>query len=323
MNTMMLGQVLLLLFIGFVFVAEALSDIHRAIARTAKALRQGKPDHAGAVEAFGEGLCGISVGAASVERVVRALDGLARHLDGRGLQLEPLGKGMGVTLGVDSIRLALRERIELVKHVPTPGELAKEERQNRKRQTDIRLGRWEYGSYEQAYPEFDAVRTGALSIQIEEQYVGGLRRTWGDGKIQRLETLAEDIASGIALYLAGVKATREESERRRRCWEREQQLRALAAARAARETKRAEFVRGRVEMAKELAGLQVLLARFETTHYEPESDDLGRMIAWVQRQAAELEAQLSPAGTNSTLQQRNLFPGVDPLVDPTASDEGD
>ncbi len=64
----------------------------------------------------------------------------------------------------------------------------------------------------------------------------------------------------------------------------------------------------RVQMAKKLAELNALLATFDAADHGAESDDLGRMIAWVRRKAAELEAQLSPAGTSAALKQRNLFP---------------
>ena len=59
---------------------------------------------------------------------------------------------------------------------------------------------------ERAYPDFDCVRTG--QIEIEDQRVSGLRRSWRDGKRQRLELMTEEVAGGLVAYLAGLKERR-------------------------------------------------------------------------------------------------------------------
>ena len=56
-------------------------------------------------------------------------------------------------------------------------ELAQEERRRKKQERDVRLGIWSFGQ-ERAYPELDFVRAGELSIQIKDEYVRRLRRTW-------------------------------------------------------------------------------------------------------------------------------------------------
>lgn len=60
---------------------EPIQEVHHAVRRTAQALRKAKPHANGAVRAIGEGLCGIEVSTASVERVVAFLDSLARKLE--------------------------------------------------------------------------------------------------------------------------------------------------------------------------------------------------------------------------------------------------
>jgi hypothetical protein len=141
-------------------------------------------------------------------------------------------------------------------------ELAKEEQLRKKRERNDRLGIWSLDR-QRAYPEFDFVRTGELSIQIKDEYVGGLRRNWADGKRQKLESLVDDIASGILAYLAGVKASREEHERRQREWERRQRLAALARAREEREVKRSDFLKRLVAISREADELKLFLARLQ------------------------------------------------------------
>lgn len=55
-------------------------EAHKALVATARALRNGKPDKNDVVSAIGGGMCGIEVGAASVERAIAILDLLARSL---------------------------------------------------------------------------------------------------------------------------------------------------------------------------------------------------------------------------------------------------
>ncbi|MEI9983939.1 MAG: hypothetical protein WDN69_12460 [Aliidongia sp.] len=277
-------------------VEQPLAEVHHAVAATARALRKGKPNKTGVVEAVGEGHCGISAGTLSVERVVSVLDGLVRQLEARGLQLRPLGSKIGVTDAPDSVFLMVKERVDMEKHVPTPQELAEEERRERRRERDIRSGRWEYGAYDRPYPEYDPVRTGELSIQIENEYLGGLRRTWGDGKIQRLENLTEGVASGVVLYLAGIRARREERQRSERRWARQMQVRALAAARAEREVKRQEFVREQVRLASELAGLAACRIDHDRIGAATDLDRLDRL----QRAQIEGSGQARLAGIGVT-----------------------
>ena len=299
---------------------EPVVSVHRAIASTARVLRKVKPDKDGVVTASGDDQCGITIGVASIERVIGILDGLARHLDGRGLKLEPLGQKMRVELAPDHLFLTLTERVEWQKHEPTEAELAEEERRNRKKERDVRYGRWDFGAYDRPYPEHDPVRTGVLSIQIENRYVDGVRRTWGDGKIQRLENIVEDIASGIVLYLAGIEAKRKERVQRERRWAREHQLRELAEARAQRETKRHEFVRGHSQLVAELAELRGLLATLDVQRAEPQSR-FDRMVSWTKERAARLEHHLQPEGIEKALLENGLFPEIDPLVDPMFEDD--
>lgn len=292
-------------------------DVHQAIAATARALRKARPDADAVVRAHGQGHCGIEVGAGSVERTIAILDAIAHALDARDLKVEPVGNCMRVALPPDSLTLSLVERIEKRNHVPTLEELSREERLRKKEERDVRLGNWSFGR-ERAYPEFDFIRTGELSIQIADQYVRGLRRTWGDGKRQRVESLLDDIVGGIATYLAGVKATREERERWHRDWERRQRLAELARAREERETRRREFLKRFVAISTEADELKSFMARLRESMPAYPSGELARMWEWAEARLSHLEGELTPGGIASSLRERDLFPDVDKLLPPEA-----
>jgi hypothetical protein len=194
-------------------------------------------------------------------------------------------------------------------------EFAKEERLRKKREQDAQRGLWSFDR-ERTYPEFDYVRSGALAIQIENRYVDGLRRSWKDGQRQRLETLVDAIAGGIATYLAGVKARREQLERQQQEWRRREERARLARARNERETRRIEFLQRFVDFSTEADKLRSFMVRLNERMPASPDGELVRMRHWVEARLDYLEGELTPRGISGSLRERNLFPEIDDLVAP-------
>ncbi|WP_223971352.1 RWP-RK domain-containing protein [Bradyrhizobium sp. RD5-C2] len=296
-----------------------IQDPHGAIAATARALRKPKAGADGVVRANGQGCCGIEVGTASVERAIAILDAIARGIDARGLTVEPVGDRIRVTLPPDSLTFSLVERIERRNHEPTVEELSKEKRLREKEERDRQRGIWSF-SRERAYPEFDFIRTGELSIQIADEYVRGLRRNWGDGKRQKIESLVDDIVGGIATYLAGVKARREERERWKREWEQQEERARLARAREERETQRREFLKRFVRISIEADELKSFVARLRELVPKNPTGELSRMMEWAEAQLLRVQSELTPDGVAAALRDRGLFPEIDNLAPPDADE---
>lgn len=296
--------------------ADPIVAAHPAVAATAHILRMARPDSDGVVRATRAGHCGIEVGSASVERVITVLDALARALEQHGQLVEPTGDHMRITAAPDRVAFSLKERVERRKHVPTIEELAKEERLRKKRERDARLGIWAFDR-EQAYPEFDFVRTGVLNLEITEQYVGGLRRNWKDGRRQRLENLVDDIAGGLVAYLVGVRARREENERRQKQWQRQQELLALARAREEREARRLKFLHRLIKISNEADELRSFLNRLREQTSSGPSDELLRMLGWTEAKLKELESKIATDRITASLREDNLFPEVDEYAAPS------
>src|SRR3546814_4006555 len=78
-------------------------------------------------------------------------------------------------------------------------------------------------------PEWDYHPTGKLSFELEHRYLlaGSPRRSFRDAKIQRLETMASDIAVGIAVLAAAKKEDRLRREEQAREREEARRQRAL------------------------------------------------------------------------------------------------
>ncbi len=294
-------------------------DLHPVIAATARTLRKAKPKSNEPAKAQGPGYCGIEVRSSSVERTIAILDTIVRALDVRGLGVEAAGDCIRVTLTPDHLNFSLIERVQKQNHLPTVEELAHEERRLKKRERDARMGVWSFGQG-RAYPEFDFIRTGELSIQIADKYIRGLRRNWSDGKRQKLEGLADDVVAGIAAYLAGVRVDREERERWRRDWERQQRLAALARARDEREIRRLEFLKRFLTISAEAAQLKSFLVQLSGDLTENPSGEIARLLAWTEARLLQLQDELRPKSIGSALCQAGLFPEVDELSLPDTDD---
>src|SRR5262249_33277103 len=140
-----------------------------------------------------------------------------------------------------------------------------------------------------------------------DQYARGLRRSWRDGKRQKLENLAEEIASGIVTYLAGVKARREEHEQRELEWRREQELRGLARARRKGEGRRREFLRRLLDLSRETDELRSFIIRMRARAAESTSAEVARMIRWCETRLQTLENALTAEAICADLMREGLF----------------
>ena len=225
---------------------------HPTVAKTVKALRTKKPDSDGVVSAAGPGHCGVIISIISIERAVLILDALARGLQRSGLVVTPEGDKMSVTRGADAVNFTLLERTKRVKYLPTHEEVAREERRKEKQARSWRRNDWDSISFGIAppWPDYVTEWTGELVFAIDT-WADGLRKTWGDGKTQRVERMVPDIVAGIDLVLEFIRVRREEREDRERKWRELQRRRKLAHARNEREEKRLAHLQHIVELRRE------------------------------------------------------------------------
>jgi hypothetical protein len=288
--------------------SAAIADIHESVALTAKSLKKAKPKEDGSVSAVGAGMCGIVISQHCVERVIGLLDALAKSLTLRGVELKPIGKGMSVEIDGEIVNFSLSEGVKREKHIPTLEEVAKEER--RKKNSS-----WNF-SYQRSYPEWDFIRTSELSLEIENSYLSGFRRSWRDGKRQRLEELIDDISVSIVAYAVGLKIRSEEQEKQRRNWDRQRRLRSRSEARANRENQRAEILTQLVALSAEAERLRTWLKQVKEWPVNIEEIEFAAFVEWSRVRLKFLENAVDASGIGETLKSRNLFPEVDPLVDP-------
>ncbi|WP_133770246.1 hypothetical protein [Enterovirga rhinocerotis] len=299
---------------------EPIRDPHPKIKATARELRATK-ERSEIARAKAEGMCGVEIGQASIERAIFILDQMARAFEERGLPLVPIGNGMRVEVGPDSAILRLIERVRKVDHIPTAEEIeAEARRQKRLSRSWNDESTWFLGGYDRSYPEKDIIRTGQLSVQIEG-YTEGVRRTWADGKLQTVEDLIPSIVDGTEILLAARKAAREAREEHARRWTELRRRRQLAQQRGEREKARLDFFERLGAVRQEATLLRDQLSQIRGS-IGGASVSIDRMIDWGERRLASLEAQLDPLRIEETATNAKLFPSeeddelFDPLGDP-------
>jgi hypothetical protein len=285
-----------------------IAEIHSSVAPTARTLRKQKPSKAGLISALGEGMCGIEISQQSAERVIGILDGLAKSLASRGNELRPSGKAMFVEIDGEKVTFSINEKIKREKHVPTTEEITKEERRGKN-------SSW-YFSFQRAYPEWDFTRTGEISLEIENSYLSGYRRSWTDGKHQRLEGSIDNISVSIVAYATGLKIRSEERDKWNRNWERQQRRHARAEERAHREEQRSEVLIELVAISAEAERLRIWLKDIEGWPQQSQEVEFIRFVTWVRERLEFLENAVDASGIGEMLKAKTLFPELDNLADP-------
>jgi hypothetical protein len=291
-------------------------DLHPAIKRTAQKLRNGKPNREGIIEANGAGMCGISVRPQDSERIIAILNALAPALEGKGITFTAEGSAMRAARGRDDAVFRLTEILIKEPHIPTPEEVAAEEK--RQKRISRETGWSTYAlSNPRAYPDFDWVRKGQFTLAIDSNG-SGARRTWSDGKTQTLEALLPAIVSGFDVFFIRAKAQREDREERARQFDEMQRRRALFRQRGEREKKRTERLASLLATFDEIDALERLISRLDAA---PDTQS-SRLVVYTRARLDSLRARVGADGLEAKLTADSLFPDPDPLYDPLGDPPG-
>lgn len=196
-------------------VPETLHGCHTIVSATKRCLESSKPSENGLLRSPDDGTLTMAVSRHSIHRALRLMEALIRAIEANGWQF--LGKGeregMRVNLNGESINLEIEEKIGRAEIPPAPGE-----------------SRW--------WKKYEYLPTGRLTIRLSESFYRGIRYSWSDGKIQKLEFLLTEILAGIVVAAEYKRSARLEHEARQRRWAEEERIRNERAARIALERKR-------------------------------------------------------------------------------------
>ena len=299
--------------------SEAEVPSHRIVAATAAKLRKAKPEADSIlVAARGSGIIHTLIETGSIDRFELVLNRIVVAAAALGITLEAGEKGAAFLCDGEAIGFAVTELTRREKHLLTEKEQKehdawqkKQERYWAKRRTPRG---WDddddYGvEFAPRFPEWDYHPTGQLSFELDQHYFwdASPRRSFRDAKVQRLELIAGDIAVGIAVYAAAMKADRlrrDEEARRRE----EEQRNRERAARAEHIQKRRVSEMGKV--LEELAALERLRGLISTLRSQLGGESEGRVGAFVEFADARLAAReeaLSADGLARRFESDRIF----------------
>lgn len=291
---------------------------HRMVQLTAAKLRKAKPaDGSVLVAADGNGIIPALIAPDSIDRFELVLNRIVAAAAALGITLEVGEKGPAFGCDGETIGFSVSELTRREKHVLTEKEQTEYSAWEKKRERYWARRRsprsWDDDDdgfeFPPRFAEWDYHPTGQLSFELEQHYFwdASPRRSFRDAKVQRLELIVGDVAVGIAVYAAAIKAgrLRREEEARRR--EEEQQRRERA--------ERTQYIRKRRvteldEVLEELAALERLRGLVSTLRSQlgNESDGrVGTFVDFAEKRLAEREAAFSADGLGERFGGKHIF----------------
>ena len=187
----------------------------------------------------------ISVTPGATERALNLLSELASALEGKGFIFARDEKSSRFQLIYSAtkteIEFSMQETFERYQRELTAAEKEK----------DYVYDQWRYRS------------TGLLRVVLAEYHPQGARKSWGDGKHQKLENKIGDIAEGFVICAVGNHEIDVAREAERRRWEEEYRLRREAEIRAKAEEARGEELRAAARDWNEAESLRKFRAACE------------------------------------------------------------
>lgn len=250
-------------------VPDRVGRYHPLVGATRVALRDVGPVVGGSVP---RGALDVRVERRSRRRAFRILDTLVKALEKRSYSMSiDAGVGTVVTVGDMRITIALEERYR-------QEELPITEREHRR----ARLYQWD-----EPRPDTKRVPTGQLMLKITDGQVTDVRRTWGDGKKQRVETCLNSFIVGL-VKAAEVKSElqRRVRERERR-WEEERRIAELQRTRQREELARITDLMDRVERWERAERIRRFVEAFRGSN---DCAVTNRWLEWADRAASALES---------------------------------
>jgi len=133
-----------------------------------------------------------------------------------------------------------------------------------------------------------------LQIDNLPLYIGPIRRTWADGKYQRVENCLGDFIVGLRVGAAAIKKNRQETEERERRQEEERKQQEEERQKAEEQKRKAELVAELIGNWEEAARLRNFAKAIETQTAqsnvaETEKNDIQQVVEWTKEYADLLD----------------------------------
>lgn len=290
---------------------EALSQVpdviqpveHKKVASTRSAIR--KTQSLDRTSISGRGKFRLLVAPASGERACAILDRLVAAVEVESWSLEGTDQGYAVVADGETIGFMIEEKLDSVPHAVTVTELKEKADYERKCALAGRgIGHrpWRAPSI----PEHDYVPSGELVLKFDHDYaMGGIRRSFSDGKRQRLEDLIPSVVVSLERCATAMRARREEQERWKREWAEREERRKDVERQVRVEGYRIKFLQRQIERKREIDGLADLISGWE--EQEVVDSDFCELLEFARLYQKWLAAKIAPSAIAERIAELKLM----------------
>jgi hypothetical protein len=230
---------------------------HKKVASTRTAIQKSRSADRAIIG--GKGKFRLIVAPASGARACAILDQLVAAAEAKGWTLDNADGGYAIVADGETVGLMIEEKLDRVPHVVTAAEIKERADYDRKcalADRGIGYRPWR----EPSIPEHDHVPNGELVLKFDREYdAGGARRTYSDGKRQRLEDLVPPMIDALEGWAISVKRRREERAEQKRQWEEQDRRRKDIERQVRVEGYRIKFLQRQIERKREIDGLASLI----------------------------------------------------------------
>jgi hypothetical protein len=193
-------------------VPPSLDSPHPLIVMTPKSLMGAKVDDRGLKQPRARGCLDIHVGQDSIDRAMLIMDTLVKAVETRGFDISVAKEppfSTSVSVMDEVIKIAFIEELDRTERKLTAAQMKEKEKHS-----------WMYSRQ-----EYDYSPNGLLSLRIKNDDSLNTRKTWSDGRRQRLEDCLNSFVGGLIKAAIAIKHLRAERERWEREWQEERRQR--------------------------------------------------------------------------------------------------
>ena len=193
-------------------VPPSLDSPHSLIEMTRRSLIGAKVDARGLKQPRARGCLDIHVGQENIDRAMLIMDTLVKVLKNRGFDIcvaKETPFSTSVSVMDEGIKFALIEDLDRTERKLTAAQIKEKEKHP-----------WMYSRQ-----EYDYSPNGVLSLKIRNDDSLNTRKTWSDGRRQRLEDCLNSFVGGLIKAAMAIKHLRAERERREREWQEQRRQR--------------------------------------------------------------------------------------------------
>jgi hypothetical protein len=275
--------------------------------KTIAALRKAKPNDRGLICTKQAGLIAVSVGPASLDRLEIVLDVIVQAAHVQDFVLTKSDTGVLFSGHDAQIKFEFLETVKRIAHVLTPEELAEQERNSKRRGRN----NWDMDfSFRLGLPEWDYIPTGQVGLELEHFYVWPgttPRRAFKDGKSQRLEKMADEIAVGLVVYAAAKRDQRGREEERARQAEQDRRQREMAQRKIHIEQRRLNELDAILSDLEKTSRFRVLVDSLKLQLNDRTEGRAGEFLQWAICRLESAEGKLTAAGMERRFEENRVF----------------